>query len=609
MAIPQSYATHGEVFPGLPDSFAEFKQIVRRLSRTDALLWCGRINVHLGYPLRHDPVQVQRALVDAFFEGEDLERLRSLAKAREGGVQVFFRGQMLELLRWVSLLAHDAENDGTSFEDAGLRRDFVRAALMASDIWGRRIYPDGLSLDGGLVEARRRALESLRRSHTENSCGPPPWLSLARGALVLERMTAADRQLPAIFEQQVGLTPREYFSALAYFLLIGSGKALEDLKNPDGSGLLDLRTLTPTDGALGRICSAYLTTESQTPDALRRALWGGDEDAEEARASSFDLNLLRAKPILRVHGGRGVILDQVLMAERATAGPLFHLVAADRRRANHWFARFGDAFEAYVRDSMQEAFPPASGPLQRFFPNAKGEANDKDEVELADAVVFDAKDAVFVELKAVWMNERTPETAQSPELFLNEVRKRYSTSEQASTTDKRVSGVGQLGRSLRRIASGAWQAKDFDSAGLRDVYPVLLVHDLYLDAAVYSQFLAQELATDLLGASYEWDSAPMKVGSLLVHHLAVLTIDEWELIEGFLERFSFGECLREYDRSCPDRMVSFRDFLLMSRYRENLRYSARLREVRDRLLDEAVSALLPEARDDDPASLGAESKP
>jgi hypothetical protein len=178
MTVAQVYATHDEVFPGLSSDFGEFKRVVKRLSRTDALLWCGRINLHLGYPLRHDAVEVQRALVETFFEPDEVARLRVLARSRASGVQVFFRGQVLELIRWVALLARDAEYDGKCFENPAARRDFSRAVLMASDIWARRVYPHDLSLEGGVDRAREGALESLRRSTMENSSGPHPWLNL-----------------------------------------------------------------------------------------------------------------------------------------------------------------------------------------------------------------------------------------------------------------------------------------------------------------------------------------------------------------------------------------------------------------------------------------------
>jgi hypothetical protein len=407
-------------------------------------------------------------------------------------------------------------------------------------------------------------------------------------------MTADHPELPKVFEAQVGLSPREYFSALAYFLAFGSGKPLENLKNPDACGLLDLRALTPTAGTVGRITSAYLSAEAQVPNELDQALWGGAEDAEEARATSLNLNALRSKPILRVRGERGVIIDQVFMAERATAGPLFHLVAADRRRANDWFARFGDAFEAYVMEGMQQAFGPSSGPLQRFFPKAIADAPQNQQVELTDAVLLDANDAVFFEIKAVWMSERTPQTAESPEKFLAGIRKRYSTTERTATKEQRLSGVGQLGRALRRLASSEWVARDLCIRRIQRIYPVLLVHDAYLDAAVHSQFLAQELTEDLSDGHKQPEWAPMKCGSLTVQHLVVLTIDEWELVENSLERISFADCLRDYDRQCPDRLTSFRDFLLTSRYRDLLSYSSRLRHVRDSLLDEAVENLFPE---------------
>lgn len=67
------------------------------------------------------------------------------------------------------------------------------------------------------------------------------------------------------------------------------------------------------------------------------------------------------------------------------------------------------------------------------------------------------------------------------------------------------------------------------------------------------------------------------------------------MLETSSEHFSILECLQEYSARAPDRLLSFRDFLLTSRFRELLRYSASLGSRRDELLEEMIRRLFPQA--------------
>lgn len=180
------FVPHGVPFPDSADDFAEFKGVVRSLSRTDTLLWCARLNLMLGFSDLIDPVEVQRRSAVYFFTREEIARLNEFARAHHARVTLFFRGQLLELMRWVTLLSTDHPDDGTTFDDASVRREFARACLMASDLWARRVYPDSLDLGGDVRGARRRLLAGLRRSHVDNSVGLHPLVMLGRGAALAD---------------------------------------------------------------------------------------------------------------------------------------------------------------------------------------------------------------------------------------------------------------------------------------------------------------------------------------------------------------------------------------------------------------------------------------
>ena len=50
-------------------------------------------------------------------------------------VTVFFRGQLLEVIRWACLFCQDQPDDGRTFENPEIRRIFAQVLLMAGDLW------------------------------------------------------------------------------------------------------------------------------------------------------------------------------------------------------------------------------------------------------------------------------------------------------------------------------------------------------------------------------------------------------------------------------------------------------------------------------------------
>jgi hypothetical protein len=589
----QVFAQHELVFPGLPGDFAEFKSLVRSLSRTDALLWCARLNLLMGHPVHDDAMAVQRACVSAFFAPDETERLNNFARERPHGVSVFFRGQLLELFRWISLLCDDQAGDGKTFEDPSVRRSFVRAALLASDVWARRIYPDDLRLDGGLNATRRRVLAALRRSTMETTHGPDPLLALARGVLLGERMRRASAATEELFCQVTGLAIDDYFSVVAYLILLGLGATVANIKNPDRCGMLAVDSMTSSPEPSAPLCEIYFARESQSPDELRKALWGERRDAEENDARVFDLQPLRARPILRVANGRGIIVDPVLFAERASAGLLFTLASGQPSRANFWFAAFGTAFERYVQEIMQRMFPALPGLARRYIPSPMGWDEHGNDVELADGVLFGEDVLVLIETKAVWLKDAVASPNAEPGQYVDHLRRKYGTSDSPRTGDRRIKGFGQLARTIRMLSDGRWRTAAFDMRSAGRVLPVLIVHDVHLDAAVHPHFLAQEFASTLAQTTGSWRD--LEVDGLRVAHLATLTVEDIEMLETSSEHLSVVECLKEYVIAVPDRMTSFRNFLLTSRFRPSLRYSAALRAKRDQLLEHCIARLFPGA--------------
>jgi hypothetical protein len=113
--------------------------------------------------------------------------------------------------------------------------------------------------------------------------------------------------------------------------------------------------------------------------------------------------------------------------------------------------------------------------------------------------------------------------------------------------------VGQLARAITKLASGEWAPITEDFTRVKQLSPVLLVHDPLLDAPVHGKFLAAEFAVALAPEEVE-RTGRMRKGRFWVVPLIVMTIDDLEALETSIEHFSLHDLLRDYSAACSDRV-------------------------------------------------------
>ena len=106
-----------EVFPDTKSDFETFKSLLGNLSRTDSLFWCARLNLIISDP-EATHIKKQQAGLSQFFTQEEINKVNSFVKKNGGAerITVFFRGQILELVRWITLYCHDFPEDGIPME-------------------------------------------------------------------------------------------------------------------------------------------------------------------------------------------------------------------------------------------------------------------------------------------------------------------------------------------------------------------------------------------------------------------------------------------------------------------------------------------------------------
>jgi hypothetical protein len=463
------YLPVSEVFTNIQSDFKTFKSLLQNLSRVDALFWCSRLNMVVSDSSDVNHVAKQQFGLNQFFTHEEISAINNFTR-RHGGaekVTVFFRGQLLELLRWVSLCCHDHPEDGVTFENPDVRRRFAQAALLASDVWARRVFKDRFSLAGGIEMARRRVLGPSRKSIDATSPSPNLAKSLGRGWCFVNDYFP--RYYPCFEEEfltSTGLSIEDYYICLTAMMVNfmqprrGSGIFRSDLLGESTSYRDTLRK--------------YIVLESQTPDELREALWGsvsGDITSDED-APPYDYRPLREKPILRTNDGRAIILDPVFYSDRATVGPVFLLAKQQSRgKANEIFGVFGKVFEDYVCDILQRMFPDISSAIPK---RLSCHINKTDlvgnEVEM-DACINDVLEAVIFEIKAVWIREGEI-LAKDHERYLKHLQEKYIAAK-GTYQNRRNEGISQLVRIVNLLATQKWLEQNREFIEARLVYPIL----------------------------------------------------------------------------------------------------------------------------------------
>ena len=185
------YVPVSAIFADAEPTLGAFATLLRELSLTDVLFWCARLNHVLTSrsTLRHQ--QKQAFGVRQFFSPSEiaqLDRFCAQECRHPESVTVFFRGQLLELMRWAVLFCDDHPDDGTTFEDPAKRRLFAQACLIASEVWARRVYGNALTLEAGLEAGRQRTLGPFRKSAEASLTSSELAQDLGRGWRLLHEL-------------------------------------------------------------------------------------------------------------------------------------------------------------------------------------------------------------------------------------------------------------------------------------------------------------------------------------------------------------------------------------------------------------------------------------
>jgi hypothetical protein len=508
------------VYPSLPVDENALLELLAGLSRDDTLLICARLNAMVtGFSMQSN-AERQRRACGWICSRQTLHRLDAFAR-RHGGldrVLVFFRGQLLEMMRHAALHCRNLPGDGETFNDERVRNRFFRAVLIAGALWGGRIYGDRLSLAQGIDATRLRALGAFRKGVEDAGQAIHTGIALGRAWLLFSDYLP--REMPDFarrFATATGLTIEQYL------ICVGALTSYTFADRIDGPVFrtADVGAATAFDTVL----PAYLALESMTPENLARA-------APALPATGF--RALRDRPILSTPGGLSAVLDPAIYGETLTTGPLFHLVAAEGR-ANELFGYFGRAFERYAIDMLRRMYPVGSGLLaQRLLTNVEGHDAAGGGFEI-DGALNDVTELVVFEMKAAWLREDSLLDASGEE-FINQLRRKYGVFSADGAKSERPKGAAQLAKIVGAIARREWFGPRGELARTEKIYPVLVVHDERLGIPGSGKFLDDEFKSLV---------RPVPRG-ITVAPLTIMTVGDLENLETSTASFAMRDLLQDY---------------------------------------------------------------
>ena len=574
------YLPVSELFPDTKSNFETFVSLLNGLSRTDSLFWCARLNLVISEP-DIDHKTKQEFCLKQLLSQDDIYKVNEFARKYGGApkVTIFFRGQLLELIRWLVLFSKNLPEDGTTFEDPGIRRNFAKAALIASDIWAQSVFSNRFSLKGGQTVARNRALGTIRKSVEATMRISMLPQSLGRGWLLFtEYFPSHYHSFEKEFRHVTQISIEEYYVCVTAIII--------NFMNPkNGSGLFNIHNLIHSE-SYGQVFGKYLSLECQTEDELKNALWGNNNDISgNFDDIAYNYLPLREKPIFHKKvDGRAIILDPLFYSEKASIGPLFLLPSNSREKA---FTAFGKAFEDYVCDILTRMFPDiSSAQNKRISCNIVGKDDDGLDIEI-DACLNDFSELVLFETKFGLIREDKI-LSSDYESYLDHVRDKYVKNLKGNK------GIGQLVRTVKLLASKKWLGNNFEFARAEKIYPILIVHDPLLNAHVYGHFFAKEFE-NLLEPDTKLQNGIWVKESLHIAPPIIITIDDLENLETSIEHFGFRDLLNDYSNSHPDRIESLHNFLTSSHYKNHILHNRNLAKAGLDIIEKSAQAIFPEA--------------
>jgi hypothetical protein len=555
------------IVSGVTPTEESVRNILATLDLQETLIFCARLNAIItGIGTASMEQRIRNAL--AVLDLRKLERrIRNVVEpiGGYGTIRVFFRGQLIELMRLaLKYCPRDPLPDCYRFTYN--RKQFLKAALIAGVKWGERIVRPEHDVRTMGPENIGEHIGYMRKMVEDTNPAPDIASTMGRGWLLFsEYLPKHYPSFKAEFLETTNMTFDQYFTCTCGLM------TYVNLGNEMEGRVQNINTVGAATRYRG-IFPNYMTVDTQTPEELAKASAGTQADFERA---------MWQRPVIRFANDATVIADPVVFSAKLSIGPLFVPLRGHSERSKALFAAFGDAFEEYSSDILRRMFSSAHFNLEKM----KGK---KVEFEV-DALIAEGTSAFVFETKAKFLKEELI-SGNAYAGFVEHLREKYVSKGNA---------VWQLEKIVSAISTGAWTTIPAEFGAVTHIFPIVLTHDVRMDSPGTGMFLDQEMTR--LNPGIRQDPR--------VQPLIILTIRDLEMLEASIAsgELSLTELLSGYlaELANVDQLCSFHNYVAHSPHNGKMRPSAAVREKALEILSCAQEVLFPK---DDATSPGASTK-
>lgn len=537
-------------YPGIDPTFARFRSLVSSLSRDDALFWVARLNLILSNPNVYEPLEKQRYCVSILELPPIATKRLDDFVWKNGGpdrVTVFFRAQLLELVRWILVLCDNHPTDGITFDQKESRRSFAQAAFIGTELWRKRTY-HLLDSDEHTISSTRHVEQwEIRKAlqATGHSSEISLLLSRIKELFLHVYFTSQDPDGKAVTERffiKTGLTPVQFFECATLVYLHCAHIRPED---PSGGkcGIFTLDLLCRNCPDIRPQMEQYIALVSQSPEELKQRLWKNTTPAAE---SPYSYRPFLVYPIIQFADGRAIIMDLHLYVDSVLNGSIFLSRLNRETLPLRWF---GDSFEKYCRKLLQ---PPSDTKVPYSFHERLRDQEKPDGGPEADALYLARSTCVLIEAKHAFLVENEDDIDSTR--LIAELEKKYGKGDG-------VRGYAQLGRLIRHMIEQRWKP-DIQGFNPLEIFPVLVVSDKYITSPLTIKYLADQFDKEFPGARI--NNHIINYQGRRIHRLVVLDLEEVERLGRIIDDGQLVKVLDVYSWKYPTRMRNFTQFISVS---------------------------------------------
>lgn len=488
--------------PGL----SELVQLLSPLRRDDVI----RQVVHLLQLLdvnRERLIPLQIEIANAYLSEERLAQLRHYAGHQQGWA-VFHKQALWFLLQFAVVTCID---EGKDVSESVLRNAMAEGLLLANEFLEDGEFPtDSATDDEKLDDAVTAVILPIMEIGSEHlnilelSRFQKLWLEIPKSERFNEKTKTLtmNTNWHEVFERKYGVSLQDFSTictiCVSYFLA--------DEKTPTPKRLEVTNYFG--NGELRKLADSVLTMLAQSPDELALDLIN-----RPRQSWSRDFSPLRKRPLIWVGESAIACPQQSFLLERLRDGVYWYLFDAYGVDGNNFQSCFGDAFEIYVEDLLDN-FTYAGSVLARD--RYAGPKFEGTQDEVSDFYLDWDNVSVLMECKASLLTSYQKYSGNQEGLL-------RGIDDQIGNKKK---GVGQLAKSISRLLNGEaafCEGVKISPSSNEKFLPVLITYEPLFGFHANRRRMQRKFDALL---------SPAAISTGRILPVVILTLDDLELLQG-----------------------------------------------------------------------------